>query len=198
MEIIMRRTPGEKVTNVILPTIDGGLFKLDSLNGKRFMLFFLRFASCPFCNLRVHELATRFEECGEGFAIVAIFDSLLENLQKHVEKHQALFPILADEKNTFHRAYRIEHSVAGRFTGMFSRMPSLLRAMLVKGYVPWVIKGSMTTMPANFLVDENGVIQNAYYGKDEGDHLPFERVKAFFWMPKERYARPVHCAPCSN
>jgi peroxiredoxin len=172
MEIIMRRTPGEKVTNVILPSLDGGLFKLDSLNGKRFMLSFLRFASCPFCNLRVHELATRFNEFGEGFVIVAIFDSSLENLQKHAEKHQAPFPILADEKNIFYQAYGIEHSVAGMFKGMLTRMPSLLRAMFVNGYVPWVIKGSMTTMPADFLVDENGVIKTAYYGKDEGDHLP--------------------------
>ncbi len=185
----MRRTPGEKVTNVILPSLDGGLFKLDSLKRKRFMLSFLRFASCPFCNLRVHELATRFNEFGEGFTIVAIFDSSLENLQKHAEKHQAPFPILADEKNIFYQAFGIEHSVAGMFKGMLTRMPSLLRATLVKGYLPLVIKGSLTTMPADFLVDENGVIRTAYYGKDEGDHLPFEQVKAFFLDAKTMNAK---------
>lgn len=41
------------------------------------------------------------------------------------------------------------------------------------------LKGSLTTMPADFLVDENGVIRTAYYGKDEGDHLPFEQARAF-------------------
>lgn len=179
MEVLKRRTPGEKTSNIILPALDGGLFKLDSLHGRRFMLSFLRFASCPFCNLRVHELSKRFNELGNDFTVVAIFDSSLENLRKHAEKHRAPFPILADEKNVFYRAYGVEHSLAGMFKGMLTRMPSLLRAMFVKGYVPWVIKGSLTTMPADFLVDENGVIQTAYYGKDEGDHLPFERVKAF-------------------
>ncbi len=185
----MRQTPGEKVTNIILPALDGGMFSLDSLHGKRFMLSFFRFASCPFCNLRVHELVKRFEEFGAGFTIVAVFDSSLENLRKHAEKHHAPFAILADEKNVFYRAYGIEHSVAGMFKGMFSRMPALLRAMFVQGYVPWVIKGSMTTMPADFLVDENGIIQTAYYGKDEGDHLPFERVKAFSFDSKTMNAK---------
>jgi hypothetical protein len=49
-------------------------------------------------------------------------------------------------------------------------MPRLLYGMFVKGYVPLVIKGSMTTMPADFLVDKQGIIQVAHYGKDEGDH----------------------------
>ena len=34
-------------------------------------------------------------------------------------------------------------------------------------------------MPADFLIDEGRVIRTAYYGEDEGDHLPIERVKAF-------------------
>jgi len=143
------------------------------------MLSFLRFASCPFCNLRVHELVTRFEEFGEGFTIVAIFDSPLENLRRHATKHQAPFSILADERTVYFKEYGIERSVAGMLKGMLSRLPSLLRAMFVNGYLPLVIKGSMTTMPADFLVDENGVIQIAYYGRDEGDHLPFADVKVF-------------------
>ena len=185
----MRRSGGDKVTNITLPTIQGGRFELDSLKGKRFMLSFLRFASCPFCNLRVHELVTRFKEFGDDFTIVAIFDSSAENLIRHAEKHQAPFPILADESNIYYKEYDIEHSVWGMLKGMLSRMPSLLRAMFVSGYLPLVIKGSMTTMPADFLVDGNGVIQTAYYGKDEGDHLPFEQVKPFSAASKNISAR---------
>jgi hypothetical protein len=57
-------------------------------------------------------------------------------------------------------------------------MPTLIRGML-KGYIPYPLKGSLLTMPADFLVDKDGIIQVTYYGKDEGDHLPFEQVKAF-------------------
>ena len=143
------------------------------------MLSFFRFASCPFCNLRMHELTTKFKELGGDFTIVAIFDSPLDNLQQHATRHQPPFPVLADEDNVCYKRYGIEYSLAGVLKGMLGRMPTLLNAMFVKGYIPLVIKGRMTTMPADFLVDENGIIKTAYYGKDEGDHLPFHLVRAF-------------------
>ena len=174
----MKLTTGDKLTNIKLPAIDGTLFDSESIKGKPIMLSFLRFASCPFCNLRINELVKRFEEFGDDFTIIAIFDSPLDNLIKHSEGHKAPFPILADEENLYYKKYSIEHSVIGMFKGMIFRFPTLLGGML-KGYVPLVIKGSMITMPADFLIDKDGVIQTAYYGKDEGDHLPFELVKEF-------------------
>lgn len=167
-----------KVTPIILPCIDGSTFNLEVMQGKRYMISFFRFASCPFCNLRVHELVKRYDELGDNFGIVAIFDSPLDNLQEHAEGHVAPFPILADESNQYYNDYGIEHSVFGVFKGMIMRMPTLLKGMF-KGYIPMKIKGSMTTMPADFLVDEHGVIQHAHYGRDEGDHLPFSHIKAF-------------------
>lgn len=174
----MRLKPNEKSINIKLPAIDGTMFETNSIKGKPFMLSFLRFASCPFCNLRVNELVRRFDEFGDDFTIVAVFDSPLENLTRHAEGHKAPFPILADEKNQYYEKYGIEHSVLGMLTGMFLRMPTLLKGMF-KGYIPMVFKGSLTTMPADFLIDRNGVIQTAYYGKDEGDHLPFDLIKEF-------------------
>ena len=174
----MRFTSGEKSKIISLPAIDGSMFESKSINGKPFMLSFFRFASCPFCNLRVNQLVGRFDEFGNDFTIIAVFDSPLENLKRHTEGHKAPFPILADENNKYYKEYGIEHSVLGMLKGMLLRMPTLLKGML-KGYVPTTIKGSMTTMPADFLIDRKGVIQVAYYGKDDGDHLPFDKVKAF-------------------
>lgn len=173
-----KRSIHDKVIPITLPSIDGSIFSLDAMRGKAYMLSFFRFASCPFCNLRVHELTSHFDELGGDFGVVAIFDSPLDNLRWHAEGHHAPFPILADEGNQYYRAYGIEHSVAGVVKGMMMRMPTLIKGM-VKGYVPTTIKGSMTTMPADFLVDEQGGIQVAHYGRDEGDHLPFTQVKAF-------------------
>ncbi len=49
----MRLAPGEKIKSIMLPAIDDTTFETESIKGKPFMLSFLRFASCPFCNLRV-------------------------------------------------------------------------------------------------------------------------------------------------
>ncbi|MBI1425664.1 MAG: redoxin domain-containing protein [Gammaproteobacteria bacterium] len=174
----MRLKKDMEIINIILPAIDGTGFETETLKGRPYMLSFLRFASCPFCNLRIHELTKRFDEFGKDFTIVAVFDSPLDNLQRHAGKHRAPFHILADETNKYYKRYGIEHSVSGVFKGMVMRMPTLLKGML-KGYIPTTIKGSITTMPADFLVGGDGIVDTAYYGRDEGDHLPFEVVKAF-------------------
>lgn len=62
---------------------------------------------------------------------------------------------------------------------MFGRLPTLFKAMFIQGYLPFDLKGNWLTMPVDILVDENGIIQTAYYDKDEGDHLPFENIKEF-------------------
>ncbi|MBI1283343.1 MAG: redoxin domain-containing protein [Thiobacillus sp.] len=176
---VMKKRVGDKVSNIRLTALDGSVFDLSSLKGRPFMLSFFRFASCPFCNLRIHQLVSRFNELGGQFTVVAIFDSPLDNLREHAERHHSPFPVLADEQGIYYKQYGIERSVAGVLKGMFFRMPTMMYAMFGKGYVPIKIKGSMTTMPADFLVDEQGVIRHAYYGKDEGDHLPFDEVKQF-------------------
>jgi peroxiredoxin len=174
----MRLKAGDKLTNIKLPAIDGTAFDSESFAGKPIMLSFFRFASCPFCNMRMNELVRRFDEFGNDFTIIAIFDSPLDNLTRHTAGHKAPFPILADESNKYYREYSIERSILGVLKGMLFRMPLLLKGMF-KGYMPIVIKGSLTTMPADFLIDRNGIIQTAYYGKDEGDHLPFDLAKEF-------------------
>lgn len=175
----MRRASGERVGTIRLPAMDGTAFDSDNFKDRRFMLSFFRFAACPFCNLRVHEMVKRFDELDGRLAVVAIFDSSSANLRRYAERHAAPFPILADERNVYYREYGIERSVVGVVRGMVTRLPAVLYAMFVKGYLPTAINGHLTTMPTDFLVDEAGVIRTAYYGRDEGDHLPFDRVRAF-------------------
>lgn len=175
----MRMKPGDKVGRLSVPALDGALFDLEELQGRRFMLSFFRFAACPFCNLRVHELVERYAELGGAFTVVAVFDSPLENLQRYAARHRAPFPILADATGACYRAFAIERSVTGLFKAALLRFPSVLEGVFLKGYLPTSFKGDLTTLPADFLVDEGGVIRQAYYGRDSGDHLPFEQVKSF-------------------
>lgn len=175
----MRRKPGDTVGQLRLRSLDGTVFDSNQLSGKRYMLSFFRFAACPFCNLRVHELVERFAEFDGRLTVVAVFDSPLDNLQRQAGRHRAPFPILADEANVYYRAFAIERSVVGMFKAALLRFPSALQATLLKGYLPTSFQGHLATLPADFLVDEAGVIRHAYYGKDIGDHLSFEQVRAF-------------------
>jgi peroxiredoxin Q/BCP len=180
-EVVHERLhPGQRAPAISLPGIDGSLFDSEGLRGQRHMLAFFRFAACPFCNLRISTLVGRHGELKPGFPIVAIFESPLDHLRKHAEGHRAPFPILADEGRVAYGAYAIERSLAGTLKGMVTRMPTLVKAMR-RGFLPTSIKGGFTTMPADFLVDEAGVVQVAHYGRDEGDHLAFEAIRDFSW-----------------
>ena len=171
--------PGDLIVDLKLPNIDGSEFNISAIAGKRYMLSFYRFAACPFCNLRIHELVNQYDDLPDGFKMVAIFDSPLSNLQRFATGHKAPFPILADKENTYYRKFGVQRSLLGVLKGGLLRMPTMLYAMFRKGYIPWTIKGSLTTMPLDILVDENGIVQSVYYGKDEGDHMPFEQIKEF-------------------
>lgn len=173
----MRVTTGQSVKNFTLPSLDGALWELDSLQGTPYLLAFFRFASCPFCNLRVHQLISYLDQLPDDFTVVAVFESPLKDLQRYAGKHQAAPPMLADEGGKWHSHYGIEHSWTGLLKGMLLRLPTLLYAMFGKGYLPFSVKGSMNTMPADFLVDRHGIIQEDYYGQDEGDHIPLARIR---------------------
>jgi thioredoxin-dependent peroxiredoxin len=175
----MHYKKGDRIADVELPAITGNTVNTADLRGKRYMLSFFRFAGCPFCNLRMHELTKRFNELGDHFTIVAVFDSPLDNLQKYSSQHQAPFHVLADAKNIYYRQYDIRQSFIGLLRGAVTRLPAVLYAVVVKRYLPLAIKGKLATMPADFLVDEQGVIQRAHYAQDPGDHIHFEDVKLF-------------------
>ena len=176
---------GAAVTDFTLPDLDGRDFRLSSLAGRRYHLAFFRFASCPFCNLRVNALiraarAGKFGAAEGPFAIAAVFDSPLDNLKRFAGRHDAPFPILADEGGVVHEEWGRKISWGGVFRGMFGRFGTLMKAMVSQGYLPLSLKGEFAGMPMDFLVDENGIVREAYYGSDEGDHMAMERIEAFF------------------
>ncbi len=169
---------GETMPQIKLPAIDGLQFDNYSLKGKKYLLTFFRFATCPFCNMRIAQLIRAKSEMGDNFEIVAIFESEIEHLKKHANKHLAKFPILADHKRKYYQLFGVKKSVMGMLKGMLFRMPTLIKAMF-QGYFPHEVSSRALIMPLSLLVDKQGVIQAIYHGKDDGDHMPLEQVMSF-------------------
>jgi peroxiredoxin Q/BCP len=174
----MRLNIGDTAPLINLPELKGNQFQSVNPNNRVTLIAFHRFAGCPFCNLRLHQLIQRHVAWKDRLDVIVIFDSSLENLQAHATDHQPPFSVLADQQNIAYRAYGIEYSWFGVIKGAIFRFPTMLRA-LYKGYIPKSMEGKINTMPASFIVDKEGIIQLAYYGQDEGDYLPFEQIEAF-------------------
>jgi hypothetical protein len=62
--------------------------------------------------------------------------------------------------------------------GYLKGIPTAMIGML-KGFLPAKMEGDLAMIPADFLIDEKGVIQTAYYGINIGDHLSIEQIWTF-------------------
>ncbi len=174
----------------------GRAIRLRDYRGKRLLLSFYRFASCPFCNLRVHRLLQQRDSFARrNLEMVAVFQSAPEHIRTHVGKQDDQLPIAPDPEGRLYAAYGVEASQAAVVRAAVTRMGDAVTA-LAKGFVPSDIDGDMRTIPADFLIDERGVIQIAYYGRDIGDHLPIDRIESLLAVaPLGEIGQSAHTSP---
>jgi len=171
----MNLKKGDIAPEISLIDINGLPFNLETLKGKKVLLTFYRFAQCPFCNLRIHDIIKNYDEYKEHFEVIAIFESKHETLKKKMDTYDSPFRIMADRERRYYKSYGVGKSFCGMLKGMFFRMPSMILSMF-RGNIPLYVDSSPLRMPADFLIDEDGKIEIAYYGKDEGDHLDIDSI----------------------
>ena len=88
---------GDDAPNFILPAIDGTSFDMTNFKGKRVILTFFRFSSCPFCNIRINRILKRWEEFDDDTVMVGVFDAKIDELKKSMKRHNPPFSVVADE-----------------------------------------------------------------------------------------------------
>jgi peroxiredoxin len=145
--------------------------------GRRTLLSFFRDAACPFCNFRIYELTHHHASLAAlGLDIVAVFGSGQAEVLHFVARHPRPFRVAADPVGASHLRYGIERSFWRKLKAVVTRVPTLLRGLRIVG-----LAGLNTNnlLPADFLIDEDGRIVEAYYGSDAGDRIPLERVELF-------------------
>ena len=181
----MRLDPDQPAVDFVSEDFRGDPVRLKDYRGKRTLLTFFRYAACPFCNLRVHDLITHFSELdAQGLSIIAVFESSRKNISEYVGKQDAPFPLVPDPGKKLYTSYGLEKSVWGLLKPM-SQPSKAYRAMVTEGFRPKLhkIDGAIHRMPADFLLDGTLMIRNAYYGTDIGDHIPVPVIRDFLKRP---------------
>ncbi len=152
-----------------LPALDGSLFSLGSLRGKRTLLAFHRHAGCPFCNLRVHQLIQAYPRLqNAGVRVVAVFGSDLAGLQARVGRQKPPFPLLADPDDAIHALYGTNRSLLGLLDPR--AMPQWLTGYRL-GIQHGSTDGEATRMPADFLIGTDLRVDAALYGANAAEHV---------------------------
>lgn len=159
--------------------ISGNHISLESYSEKLVLLSFYRFASCPFCNLRVHELTQKQAELqAQGLELIAVFHSPEESIQKYVGGKDLPFPIIADPNEALYQRYGIQSSKFGMIRAMVTRIGKLGEAMRL-GFTPGAIDIDAVHMPADFIIGDKRSVLKTHYGKDSADSLAIEEIEAF-------------------
>lgn len=160
-----------------VPVLGGGVASLAALKGRKVWLAFFRYASCPLCNLRVHRMIERYPAlAAQGLAIVAVFQSPLDRMAQFVGRQAPPFPLVSDPSESLYRLYGVGTSLAGLVAPRV--IAGLVRAGR-EGFHAGRPDGTLSRIPADFLIDEDGRVADAFHGRDIGDHIPFDRVERF-------------------
>ena len=183
----MRLEPGQPAVPFTAQSIDGTAVSLNQFAGTPVLLMFFRYASCPMCNLHLHDFAKHFARLRDrGLAVVGFFHSPAHSIRAHAGGRQYPFPLVADPKFRVYRMYGVETSwlrlllstANPRFYGDFFR--SLLHGF--RGGIAW----HMAKMPADFLVGPDGRLVAAHYGRHIGDHLPVAQLHSLLDQLEQR------------
>ena len=170
---------GDASPQFSLPAIDGSTFNMSDMQGKRVILTFFRFSSCPLCNMRIRSIIQRWDEFSNDAVMVAVFDAKIGELQKRMKKHNAPFIIVADETYEEFNKNGVKKSFFKFMWGAMRSPLTLIKATL-RGYVPLTMSISkLSTIPVDILIDEEGKVVEAHYCKDTADHISLDRMIAF-------------------
>ena len=148
---------------------------LQSFKGKKIFLSFFRDASCTFCNIRLNQLIKRHEEfANRNIQIISFFASSKEDILRYANGKNAPFPIVPDPKFEFYKLYGVENSLKAKLNTMIKPQRAI-KAMTSKYFNPKSFFEE-NIVPADFMINEEQIIDKAYYGKDFGDHIPMNDV----------------------
>jgi peroxiredoxin len=169
----MKLAPGNQAPDFSTTDIHGQPVSLGQFRGRPLLLMFFRFASCPMCNLRLHDFGREYSRLHEkGLAAVAFFHSSTQAIKKNAGRRSYPFALVPDPNQEIYRDFGVTSSWVGLLKSMV--LPSFywdwMRAMRHGFWGGADLQ--MAKMPADFLVGPDGRLLLVHYGRDIGNHLP--------------------------
>ncbi len=147
---------------------------------KKILISFFRNVACPFCNFRIHQLTKKNEKWKDKLEMIFVLESKKQVILRSTF-HQGVspIPIISDEEKVLYQKYGIEKSTLKWLSTMLSgERRAAFNTSRKMGLAIDSGEGLTNTIPADFLLDENLNIIEAYYGKNAADHVPFETIEA--------------------
>ena len=180
--MIRQLQPGMAAPAFAAVDIHGGPVTLESCRGRKVLLSFFRFSACALCNLRVHQFIGRYPQWqSRGMEVVAVFESPPANMKTYVGAQNAPFALVADPESELYDLYGIETSEEKvQATLADAGTKAYIAEAAAAGFKLTPEEGSnFHRIPAEFLIDENGIVKAAHYNRLLTDHLDLAEIDRF-------------------
>ena len=133
---------GDRAPEVLGKDEQGRDIRLSDYKGRKLVLYFYPKDNTSGCTAEACSLRDRYEELqGAGYEVVGVSKDSASSHQKFKEKHALPFPLIADVDKT------------------------LMEAMGAWGEKSMYGKKVMGTIRTTFVIDENGIIEQIFAGK---------------------------------
>ena len=157
---------------------DGQKVRLAEFEGQAVWLIFYRYAGCPLCNLHLMELSLWLDALNaKDLTILGVFESSPEEFGRVRPMVGPIpFVMLSDPSKKLYAQYGVESRLGAALRPNW--IPSWVKA-LTKGIKQGPLTGEVGQVPGHFLIDEQGVIRRAHYGRHIDDHIDWSEVQSF-------------------
>ena len=166
-----------------LTDIYGRLIDLNEYTDKKIFIGFFRHAGCPFCNIRVHALTKIHQELKtKGLEMIFFFESKANVLLRSTF-HQEISPIplISDPEKKWYAAYGLESSgYKSAISHISAFVQTAYKAKSLGVPVHAMADGeSISTMPAEFLVDKGLIVRAVHYSERLNDRMDIQKLIDF-------------------
>lgn len=163
--------------------IFGRMIDLTDYTDKKVFIGFFRHAGCPFCNIRVHALSKMHEElAAKGMAMIFFFESKEKVLLNSIfHREVSPIPLIADPEKKWYQAYGLENSgYKSAVSHISSFVQTAFKARSLGVPMHLMADGeSISTMPAEFLIDKGLIVREVHYSESLKDRIGTDRIRAF-------------------
>ncbi len=110
-----------------------------------------------------------------------MFESPETSMSQYVGRQDAPFPIISDPQADLYNLYGVEVSEEKvKATMADANTQKFVAEAAAEGFTLTPEEGSnFYRIPAEFLIDDNGIVQDAHYGQLVIDHLPLDVIDRF-------------------
>eukprot|EP00967_Tisochrysis_lutea_P045569 scaffold55314_cov35-Tisochrysis_lutea.AAC.2 len=145
-----------------------------------------RYAACPLCSYRLSQMIRRAEMLrNAGLQIVCVFETTHAQLKKSINKSNVPFPILMDPNSIVYNSYGVRSSLAESCISAYKQIciECSVLPVVCRGYgrcsTQHCSPKYVSRRPADFLIDERGIIVVAHHGGAGKAHLTWQSIHAF-------------------